>query len=220
MDIKTLLKFSEAVVDNGFEDVGEFVELIGGVMGMINLDDIENAKKISGPFAIQIGHILSEIGYTEKKIEGKTMQEYYEDNQVPGQDIVTFEDLLGCHKLSGVEMSNFDAKDYCGGTSTVNCCKFKLDGKVHVAVEDPEDGYRSCLGKIFIAKNNNLNNEFREVEVCGHINVSNRSKDLIEFIDTTTGLTVLEVGTDHTDDYYPCYVASFHPENMIINKEK
>jgi len=38
--------------------------------------------------------------------------------------------------------------------------------------------------------------------------------DTLEFINSKNGEVVLEVGTDNSDDYYPCFVANFYPEKI------
>ena len=42
--------------------------------------------------------------------------------------------------------------------------------------------------------------------------------DVLELLDCKTGKTVLEVGTENTGDYYPCFVANWSPENMACNQ--
>jgi len=220
-----LVKFQAAIESQGFDDVGEFVELIGGVMGMINLNDLENARKISDKFAVQIGHILTEIGYIDREIDGKTMKQYYDDQQenlkpVVLEDIL-FDDLLGVHKFSGIQFTSYrDEGCYCEGAN-INCCLFKLDGNVYVAAEDPEDGYRSCLNGVYRTRDMKLETEFEPINICGHIfgEQDGHKCDIMELIDIKTGKAVLEFGTDYTDDYYPCYVATFYPENMSLNKD-
>lgn len=44
--------------------------------------------------------------------------------------------------------------------------------------------------------------------------------DILELIDIANGKVVLACGTRNTDDYYPCYVAGFHPENMACNAKE
>lgn len=41
--------------------------------------------------------------------------------------------------------------------------------------------------------------------------------DVIQFYDVVTNKIVLELGTESVDDYYPCCVMSWHPENLAIN---
>jgi len=63
-------------------------------------------------------------------------------------------------------------------------------------------------------------NVFPGIEVlCRHIDKSGRiqSDDILEIVDIKTGGIVLEVGTANTDDYYPWFVAKFHPEEMCLN---
>lgn len=74
--------FQDVLKKLQFESVGEFVELVGGVMGMINVNDIDNAKKISEAFALRIGYILDKIGYVDKLIDNnKSMRQFYEEHQ-------------------------------------------------------------------------------------------------------------------------------------------
>lgn len=74
--------FQDVLKKLQFESIGEFVELIGGVMGMLNVNDIDNAKKISEAFALRIGYILDQIGYVDKIIDkNKTMRDFYEEQQ-------------------------------------------------------------------------------------------------------------------------------------------
>jgi hypothetical protein len=82
-------KYAEAILfqdiiinELNFNSVGEFVELVGGVFGMLNVNNIDNAKRISEAFAVRIGYILDKIGYVDKIIENnKSMRDYYEEQQ-------------------------------------------------------------------------------------------------------------------------------------------
>ncbi len=76
------IKFQDTIKKLNFNSVGEFVELVGGIMGMVNVNDIDNAKKICGPFAERIGHILVELNYVDKVIEkNKSMRDFYNEQQ-------------------------------------------------------------------------------------------------------------------------------------------
>ena len=35
-----------------------------------------------------------------------------------------------------------------------------------------------------------------------------------------TGKTILEIGTDYTDSYYPMAICHYYPENMAINQQQ
>ena len=150
------------------------------------------------------------------------------------ESAVKLEDLVGHPRhLSGVDFSMFNVPryDYEDGYDDVldpcNTCSFILDGQVYTCVEDPDDGYRSHLKLIFkgsIA----VANVFMPQEVrCAMRNNSKVDPDdydyergvILDMIDTTTGKTILSVGTSNTDDYYPSYVARFDPTAMAINQE-
>jgi hypothetical protein len=117
-------------------------------------------------------------------------------------------DLVGEHILTGVDM---DSKDY-GDSQAI---RFTLDGKTYVAVEDPEDGYRSCMGEL-IEINESLPNTFKSQKVVGTMR-DDTSDDVLDLIDVKTGKIVVSVGTSNTNDYYPWFTAEFNPENMAVN---
>lgn len=131
-------------------------------------------------------------------------------------------DLIGKGVLDAVDFGTESRERWIEGEyEDCQVCRFRLNGTVYLAVEDPEDGYRSCMQELVVDNDAKLSNVFPMVEVVG----VNRTKyeyggtsDVLELIDTHTGKVVLEVGTENTDDYYPSFVASFHPENMSINQ--
>ena len=127
-------------------------------------------------------------------------------------------DLVGNHILSGVDRIKkpSDRSYYHEDYEVIN---FVLDGKTYTAIEDPEDGYRSCLQEIFVSEEPTLNT-FPGQEVVGRMadNKDGQINEILELIDVTTGKVVLAIGTANTDDYYPYWVADFNPENMSINK--
>lgn len=98
---------------------------------------------------------------------------------------------------------------------SASALRFRLNGCIYVAVEDPNDGYRSCLGELFIEEGR-MKNAFMPVIVEGRMK-SGQDCDILELVDVSTGKVVVEVGTDHVDDYYPTFVASFSPNNMCHN---
>lgn len=130
-------------------------------------------------------------------------------------------DLVGKHILDGVDFSNEAVPAYEGAdwSEDSQVCRFRLNGNVFMAMEDPGDGYRSSMRDIRSLGDGVLNNMFPPIEVFGlHRKERNRDQcDILELYDITTGKIVLEIGTDATDDYYPSFVASFHPENMSAN---
>lgn len=130
-------------------------------------------------------------------------------------------DLIGKRMLDAVDFSTDRVKQYDDQYEDCSVCRFRLNGIVYTAIEDPEDGYRSCMASLDVS-DAEMTNVFPPVEVLG----KHRTKrefgcvdDVLELVDTVTGKVVLEVGTDNTDDYYPSFVASFHPENMAVNSK-
>lgn len=95
--------------------------------------------------------------------------------------------------------------------------RFRLDGVVYTAVEDPDDGYRSFLGHLF-AGTGTMHNVFPPVLVFGRMRAGDDV--VLELVDCATHRVVLEVGTEYFDAYYPQFVGAFHPEAMSINQER
>lgn len=131
-------------------------------------------------------------------------------------DIITLEDLCGNHTLDGCDYAHGVISD-----EGANAIRFRLDGVVYTATEDPCDDYRSCLDKIYVGPKDEISNVFPPIKVTARMQDTQGSdgKDVLELIDIVTRKVVLEVGTDNTEDYYPSFVAAFHPENMITNNK-
>lgn len=121
---------------------------------------------------------------------------------------VDLKTLVGEHLLKGVDT---------GFVGEANTISFTLGDKTYIALEDENDGYRSSMKSLQVTKEK-LKNTFRGQRVVGSLTGDN--DDLLQFIDCKTGKIVLRVGTDNSDDYYPCFVSKFTPENMAINAEK
>lgn len=125
-------------------------------------------------------------------------------------------ELVGKHKLTAVEPDADTEK-------MENALLFTMDGKTYRIAEDEDDGYRSHAKEIEVV-DRKLSNRFKPCAVVGH-HVESSSDysgecDILELVDVTTGKIVLAIGTANTDDYYPYYVADFHPEAMAINKRR
>lgn len=133
---------------------------------------------------------------------------------------ITLDSLVGLHSLTAVEMTQTKILKYDDEWEDVDSISFRLDGKTFTAVENPSDGYRSCMKNLILDKGRRIANKFSPVKVMA---IKKRSgyhdHDTIEFIDVLNGKTILEVGTDNSDDYYPSFVARFTPENMAINDQ-
>jgi hypothetical protein len=130
-------------------------------------------------------------------------------------------DLIGAHKLSGVDFDTEEVERY-DETETAEVCRFRLDGQVFTAVQDPGDGYRSSMKELIAGPTAKIKNKFPSIPVfCIH-RIAGRSygdgADILDIYDMTTAKIILSVGTDNIDDYYPSWVASFTPENMSVNQ--
>src|SRR5574343_347944 len=127
-------------------------------------------------------------------------------------------DLVGFHVLTGVDRGSIEVEDY-GSPSLCETLSFTLDGVTYTACEDPQDGYRSSMR--YLIQDGKTTNNFRPQKVVARMRQNEEwrsAKDeILELVDLATGKVVLEVGTNYYDDYYPCFVASFFPENMAIN---
>ena len=128
------------------------------------------------------------------------------------------EDLVGPHYLSGVDFEklSFQETDYTDDATSVN---FVLDGVTYTAVEDPQDGYRSCLRDLFVS-NEKVKNMFEPFQVVGIMD-NQHDNEVLDFNSVENGKLVLSVGTSNADDYYPSFIAHFVPENIpIVHKPK
>jgi hypothetical protein len=131
-------------------------------------------------------------------------------------------DLIGLHKLSGVDMNSESIKDTWGDNyEDCQVIRFVLDKKTYSAIEDPEDGYRSCMREIREDSAKVENTFAPQAVFCNYVNKGDYSEnaDILEFQDVKTGKTLLRVGTDNTDDYYPQFICEWIPENMSINEK-
>lgn len=132
--------------------------------------------------------------------------------------------LVGLKSLDAVDFANERRERYEDYWEDCQVCRFRLDGKVYLAIEDPSDGYRSHLASLSEYQDEcPMENVFPAIHVLARHRTKGTSyqdADVLELIDVVTGKTVLEVGTDNSDDYYHSFVACFSPENMATNKNE
>lgn len=123
-------------------------------------------------------------------------------------------DLCGKHILSGIETGVVKQDgEQC------NYIKFCLDGVCYLAVEDPSDGWRSYCQELIITSEP-CKIKIPNVEVIGTMNYdefNERDDDVLTLIDAITGKEVLSVGTLSFDDWYPCCLMEWTPENLSCN---
>jgi hypothetical protein len=137
------------------------------------------------------------------------------NSYVMAKKTVEMNDLLGNHVLSGVETDYVEYKDpdSYSDQDHVNVIRFVLDGVTYMALEDPEDGYRSCLGEILIV-DDKVKNTFEPIEVvCQRIDDPEKY-DVLRMINPSISRIVVEFGTDYSDSYYPSFVSSFSPRYL------
>jgi hypothetical protein len=140
-----------------------------------------------------------------KFIEELNIESYGQDEKsMVHKTSVTIQDLVGVHTFTGFNTSS---------DNDSNTAIFVLDDITYMAIEDPDDGYRSSMNKIIIT-NEKCTNKIPVHFVNGEID-----DEVINFIDIVTKETVLSIGTDYSDSYYPSFVDYFNPTNLAINKD-
>jgi hypothetical protein len=128
---------------------------------------------------------------------------------------VSLNDLRGLHMLSAVDFNQKAVENAYGVDDMRNAISFVLDGVTYTAYEDESDGYRSYLDAIIVS-DVEISNQFEPTQVYASYSMD---ESVLAFYDTITNDVVLEVGTDHSDSYYPSFVYRFLPENLAINRE-
>lgn len=84
---------------------------------------------------------------------------------------------------------------------------FKLGKKVYEAIEDPDDDYRSYLGSIEASDRKDLI-FFKQPVAKVEVIVSVGGYRLVD----DSGHIWLDIGTDYSDDYYPCFFFTYYPK--------
>jgi hypothetical protein len=90
---------------------------------------------------------------------------------------------------------------------------FKLDDKIFEAIEDPDDGYRSYLDTVICVEN--VPATFSRVKLADVVVVKARDEGNYRcdtLIDASDGHVWLRIGTDYSEDYYPCFVFRYSPK--------
>ncbi len=128
-------------------------------------------------------------------------------------------DFTGAKVLDAVDFLVEKTVNYCDETEDCQVCRFRLDGIVYVAAENPSDGYRSMMKDLVIDNEATMKNVFVGCDViCRHIQKGEYDDhDILALVDAKTGKTVLRVGTGNYNDYYPYFVAEFDPTAMAVN---
>ena len=129
--------------------------------------------------------------------------------------LVELNELCGMHKLSGVDLGTTEYTNTWGQTETTDAIRFILDGVTYEAIEDPDDGYRSYMRELRTT-DEKVRYTFPSVDVLCSLS-EECFVDILCFRDVKNGKTILEIGTDCTDCYYPYCVFNWMPEKMACN---
>ena len=125
--------------------------------------------------------------------------------------------LAGQHWLDAVDLIT-------GVGEEPNGIRFRIDGRIYTAYENPDDGYRSSMREIFQEHNVDMHNVFESVRALATMEVAEESDDreseILVFKDFYNGKTILRVGTCHSDSYYPSFVCEWTPEDMSVNEQE
>lgn len=127
-------------------------------------------------------------------------------------------DLVGIHTMTGIETGTVKRENWWSGNDNCNYVKFKLDGTTYMAVEDPDDGYRSCCRELEIVDGEcrmSLPNILVECKMRDKVH-----DDILEFYDISNNQMFMAVGTGDTTDYYPYFMFEYTPEVLCCNATK
>lgn len=131
-------------------------------------------------------------------------------------------DLQGKHNLSGWDETV--SKQFYEWSSPCDGVCFILDDVKYQIYLDEADGYRSYCSELESDQSVECKNTFIPVEVlCIHKErtdgLCDYGSDLLEIYDINNGKLIATIGTKYTDDYYPCGITEWIPENMSINEK-
>lgn len=123
----------------------------------------------------------------------------------------------GMHKFSGIctycetDKNGFYNKD--GYLIIIDNCIYKC-------LTDPDDGYRS-YGEFEKVDDPSIKctNIFPAQDVLVKF-IKTEYKKFYEFINVNNAETVLLIGTDYSEDYYPVAIMYYDPKNLPINIER
>lgn len=127
------------------------------------------------------------------------------------------EDLAGRHILTGYGYDYGPGDEDSWIDDDVYLFYFTLDGATYVAREDPQDGYCSSMDLMIADSLPAVYTNIPPVEVDCRMGTEGQ-EELLIMTDVISNLTVLMVGTDDYDDYYPCFTSYVAPDNFYYNR--
>ncbi len=125
--------------------------------------------------------------------------------------MISIEDLVGSHVLSGVERGYTEYDN-----ENVEFLSFTLDGVNYMAVEDPEDGWRSSLREIIITEKTPKIKLPNVKVVC--FMEPGEHKNILCFQDSQNCEVFMSVGTNYYDEWYPVCVLEYDPRKLYVNQ--
>lgn len=134
------------------------------------------------------------------------------------EETLDLSDFEGQHLLSGVEFDTTDPRGWSDGDKA-NRITLVIDDVPFGFVEDPNDGYRSTMECVELS-DAIVNNTFEHI-LLDFTYINEEHHELLVahkpgMNDKSLETAVLQVGTDNTDDYYPCYVDYWSPEKLHL----
>lgn len=125
------------------------------------------------------------------------------------------QDLVGLHDLSGIEIGKMVLKAVYYGEQRCNFVKFTIDGVHYLAVEDPDDGYRSFCRDL-TTSDEAPRFSFPPKAVKCYMECSDDCchNDILIVENRVTGETILEIGTEDIDEDCPCFHLVCNPKGI------
>lgn len=128
-------------------------------------------------------------------------------------------DLCGIRMFSGIDTGTMENKnDFWGDAEECHYVKFTLDGTHYLAIENPEDGYRSSCNELEIS---DVPPKYSfvpcKVKCSMEPDDEYGANDILVVTDCATGEVVLRIGTGNCADYYPFFCMEYYPENLACN---
>ena len=121
-------------------------------------------------------------------------------------------DFVGLHEYGGVEL----------GTSPENDAEyviFMLDGNCYKVEEDPSDGWRSYAKDVEEYHGEMSRRCILPTSIKAVCYMDDKPENtILKFMDAENGRVFLSIGTEHSDDWYPCCRFEYHPENIHLNE--
>jgi len=132
-----------------------------------------------------------------------------------------------------MHMARNHFKSLCGVTlefygADTGAHTFKIDNIVFRVLEDPEDGYRSCLGTLDYTDDHNsifFNTPISRVKIQPYTTMGSSKWDSSDenelvgsgyrLVDEEDSHIWLEFGTDYSDDYYPYFLFRYYPKPPV-----